>query len=555
MSKADPGGRTAPCRRRKHRRAVPRRAPLFAVGLLLLSVASAAQAEPQASVDSIDLIAAEAGDEVSTTFTVSGGPIMLGSDIGTVAPTFIEAESGSATFSFTVPASAEQGQSFTGGIQLMDSQENTVVIPVTVTVQVETNLSEREDLTERQREVAGALDGACAAVLAIPEGSRTGGEQDLATTCSAAQSASDPGSLLDGLAPEEIASQGRFGLQSMRSQMQNIGTRLSRLRAGAGGFDVSGLALRVDGQSVPRSLAGAALGGAAGGFADFSRWGAFVNGGASDGSRDGTDNESGFDYSAWDLTAGADYRFSPNLFAGLSLGYTRSDSDLNDRAGGVDVTGYSASVFGTYYLPSNFYVDAIATVGRNEYDTVRRFALGPVAQGAEGRPDGREYALGVNAGYNITDGPWTLAFQGSMDYVNVRIAAYDESPTDPGAPGSGSLLAIERQRVESFTTEVAVQATYAWPVPFGVLLPTARLGWEHQHADDGRLITASFLNDPGTTRFSVRTDDPDRDYFNVGLGMSAQFTHGRSAFIFFESVEGRRATSLYRIDVGFRMEF
>jgi len=135
-----------------------------------------------------------------------------------------------------------------------------------------------------------------------------------------------------------------------------------------------------------------------------------------------------------------------------------------------------------------------------------------------------------------------------LDFLSLEVLG------DPGDPGSDSLLAVERQTIDSLTAEWAVQMTYAYPWRGGVLFSTARVGVEHEFRNDSREIWVGFGNG-AEGRFAVDTGDPDRTYVNLGLGLSAQFTHGRSAFLFVETVEGKRGVREQRIDAGVRMEF
>ncbi len=424
-------------------------------------------------------------------------------------------------------------------------------------VAISQGLGDQEGLTDRQRTVAGALDNACAALQEIPEGERTPRQNDLIAICDAAAGADVPGAIYDGLAPDEVAAQGRASLQTMRQQLQNVSTRIGELRAGASGFSTSGLAVALHGEQLPVRLIGNALGGGAGDddFLAFSRWGLFVNGSASFGSRERTDNEPGFRSRSFGLTAGIDYRFTSETVAGVALGVTRTDSDLRANAGGVDVDGYSLSLYGTHFLPNAFYVDGIVTVGYNRYDTVRTVFSGPNGQSALAKPSGNEYAVGLNAGYDHASGPWTASLQAGLDYVRVEIDSYTERPSNPNNPGTGAMLAIGSQTIESTTAEAAVQLTYAASYPWGVMLYSGRFGVEREFNDDSRRINARFLEDPTGNTFALRTDAPDRTYLNIGAGMTAQMARGRAAYIFFESVEGISGYSLYHVDLGFRMEF
>lgn len=70
-----------------------------------------------------------------------------------------------------------------------------------------------------------------------------------------------------------------------------------------------------------------------------------------------------------------------------------------------------------------------------------------------------------------------------------------------------------------------------------------------------KFACAEFLNDPTRTTFGVRTDEPDRNYFNLGFGAFSQFAQGRSAFLFGETMLGRAHTALWSITAGVRLTF
>lgn len=517
---------------------------------------------PSVNVERLDFLSVPPGSLVGASFQVSSEipPIALTTDIGNVSPDQIAASSGTVSFSFQVPADAADGDEYLGTIEISDSQGNeTLRIPVQITVQSQ-SLGEIPGLTPLQREVAVALDNACRVIGSIPQEERTAEQGDLAATCDAVGQSGIPGSLLQGLAPEEVAAQGRASLTTVGQQIGNVTRRMQLLRqGGTGGFSVSGLSLSLDGQVIPVALladaVGRSFGGSAGELADSGRLGWYISGSGVKGSRRGTDRESGVDYRSLGLTAGADYRFSPNTIAGAALGLTRSNSDLKDDSGGVDVDGYSFSLYATHYMPRQFYLDGVLVIGRNEYETVRTVFGGPDGQRALSRPKGNELGLGLSGGYDLVHGPHMVSLLAGVDYLRGRIDGFEERASDPGAPGAGSLLVIERQTVDSLTTELAVQWTQAIAWRRGVLLPTARLGVEYEHRNDSRSINARFIHDPSETRFTVRTDDPDRTYFNVGAGLSAQFTHGRAAYLFFETVQGRSGVSEQRVDAGVRFEF
>jgi hypothetical protein len=102
--------------------------------------------------------------------------------------------------------------------------------------------------------------------------------------------------------------------------------------------------------------------------------------------------------------------------------------------------------------------------------------------------------------------------------------------------------------------EDAIEATYAFSLAWGVVIPTVRAEWEHEYSARRRIPTGRLLDDPSVV-VPARTDEPDRDYFNLGAGVSAQFRSRTAAFASYEAVVGRTNFVDHRFTVGIRQEF
>lgn len=384
-------------------------------------------------------------------------------------------------------------------------------------------------------------------------------------------------SALRAIAPEEISSQGSVAIDSQATQLRNLDARLEAIRAGVrvssnmtlqlgdirlSPVQVAGLldgrqldpAARIDRQlrralygegavqdpaPSPAADSSAALGG---------RWGFFVNGSLGEGDRPGTTRETGFNFDTEGLTAGVDYRLSDRASLGVALGYLGNDVTLQADRGGLDVKGWSVSAYGTYYL-SRFYVEGLLGFGSQDFTTERVIHFLDDRYVARASPGGDELTASLGLGYDVAKGSWTLGGFGRFDYVDVSIDGFDET----GAPGLN--LSVGGQDVKSLLGSLGFQVSYAASVGWGVLQPTVRFGARHQFEDDSRPIQASFVEDPGETVFEVPTDDPDRDYFHLGLGLSAVFRGGRQAFLFYEKDLDRADLNYYLITAGLRFEF
>jgi len=386
------------------------------------------------------------------------------------------------------------------------------------------------------------------------------------------------------VASEEVSSQGR---KAVETSTKAIGTRLAALYRGASGVNIQGLGGNIQEPTLPGTLV-AALGPFAAvssttttttttSPSPFAGLGLFANGIFSFGDRDPTSNEDGFDFHTYGVIAGVDYRFSPNWVGGMAFTYLSSNSNLDNpsslvgpfstsaNAGSADTRSYGFSLYGTYYVLEQLYVDGIVSFGWNNYslDRVIGYNLGvnpngkstaPVNQIAHADPDGHQFSFSVGAGYEFRQGAWTFGPLARLQYLKLNIDGYRETINNPN-PGFGWALAVDSQDVESLTTALGGRASYAISTGVGVLLPQVRIEWEHEFKNDSRLLTAQFVNDPLLQPIPFTTDSPDRNYANLGVSLSATFRHGIAAFIDYQTVLGLANVSWNVFTLGVRGEF
>jgi len=304
-----------------------------------------------------------------------------------------------------------------------------------------------------------------------------------------------------------------------------------------------------------------------------SRLGLFINGEFTFGDKDATSREAGFDFNIFGITGGADYMISENFFLGIALNYSHNDIDLDSDGGELDSNGYSASIYGTYYL-DNFYFDGIVTLGWVDFDIDRNInysILGAdgntvtINQTAIGDTHANMFSFSVGTGYQFNYEAFSFGPYGRLDFIRSDIDGYSEKiglkgqgVCDPVAnPGCGLALRFNSQDITSLTTALGGQASYAWSTSIGVIQPQALFGWIHEYENDSRTISAFFVEDPSPSSDSeirLLTDNPDRNYFELGLGLSATFPHGISAFVYYETLLALRNVETHSFVVGFRGE-
>jgi len=90
---------------------------------------------------------------------------------------------------------------------------------------------------------------------------------------------------------------------------------------------------------------------------------------------------------------------------------------------------------------------------------------------------------------------------------------------------------------------------------WGILIPHFQFEYVREFKDDPDALTSTLVFDPTGTQIAVAGSDVDQSFMNLGLGLSAVFTNGRSAFLYYEKLLGQQGTSKDSIAIGIRIEF
>lgn len=407
--------------------------------------------------------------------------------------------------------------------------------------------------------MADTLEKMCVALQSMD--SLTNQQQELLARCNEILGAepNEAATALRALAPDEAAAPARIGNSFGQQQLSNIGTRLSALRSGASGIGLSGLSFNIKGRIVPGFVFAQALEPDAKNATAVDlpqsapKWGGFISGTVGGGDKSRTSSEEGFNFHSRGLTAGADYRYSSDIVYGGALGYARSDVNLDANGGGLDANAISLSFYGTYYRTQSFYLDAVLNYAANDYDQTRNidYFVGSthVQKTARSSTGGKLLALSLGGGYEFT------ARSGASSEVSLRlhhIASTIDGYTESGADALD--LALRDQTIRVLSSSLGTRGTWPLSLKWGVLIPQLDASWEHEISGGAHRIKGSFVNDPFTTPFAFKSDDPDRDYFQLGVGVSAVIPGGKTAFLQYQTNLGRDNYRDYNVALGARVE-
>jgi len=370
---------------------------------------------------------------------------------------------------------------------------------------------------------------------------------------------------LGNIGPEQATKANQVFRRGGNILSGNITNRQLALRGGITGISLQGLTLHAQDQTVPiGQMFGSLLGGDKGGGASAddplsgSRVGVFVTGEYNWGDKEKSFLESGFDFDTWGITAGIDYRFTDNLILGGAVGYLDTRADMSNNGGRLDSTGYSLSLYGTYFSEKDFFVDFSATYGDNDFDQNRRISYqlnNTVNQEASASYDGHMYGFSLGTGYDFFRKGWTFGPRFDLDYLKSKSNSFTERMSDPTGWGGGWATQIDGSEQEWLTMQLGGRASYAHSMEWGVVIPYGRLDWLHEFEDDAQIITGRFTNDPGGNDLQIFTEDPDRDYMGLRLGVSGHWKNGIVGFVDYGTILANSRWTSHTISAGLRMEF
>jgi len=301
---------------------------------------------------------------------------------------------------------------------------------------------------------------------------------------------------------------------------------------------------------------------------EFGKWGVFLNASFGSGNKDASLREPGFDFDSWSLVSGLDYRLTDQLVLGVAVSYGATESTIDSNGGDVDLDGFGGALYGTYYR-NDFYVDFLAGMNGKEYDTRRRVSYTVASKSGgdtvvdqlfNGDTDAVDAAVSLGAGYNMAVSGFTITPFAHLAYLESTIDGYTED-LDGGNSnaGFGLALRVDEQEVKSLASTLGVQLAYAVNTSFGVMTPYLRADWEHEFENDARNITAHFAavdnRYESLNTITIPTDEPDRDFANLGGGLLTVLPGGWQCFVDYSTVLGYADLTLHRFVVGMRADF
>lgn len=401
--------------------------------------------------------------------------------------------------------------------------------------------------------IEDALEEACQRLAQANQNNLTSGQLLLRERCIAlnslrnAQGESAYQAVLKKLSPDQATGQQRTSRNDAHMQMGSVGSRMSLLRTRQ---NVPGQNLGMD-DHQNESLIGASAG-----DDDVSRFSGYLNGSTNLASKGATTQEPEYDTDANSVTAGVDYRLSPQWVIGAALGQTRANTDFAQSRGSIDTDGNSVIAYAAFSI-EGLSLDMVLGNTDTSSTTVRNIdyfedvaMLERVQAKPESEVDSQNQSIYLAADYQWQSGAWSYGPSLAVESIKTDVDAYAESQ------GGGFAIGFAPQSDRLTRYELGVRLSRAISQSWGVWVPALQVGVNHYQQSTYSPVVARLLFDELQTRtFELKSDSIDQDFQRVSLDVSTVIPHGLSAFFSFEQYFGYEDLDISTLTLGARAEF
>jgi len=306
-----------------------------------------------------------------------------------------------------------------------------------------------------------------------------------------------------------------------------------------------------DADATANPVCGGKQGGASADTTSYEGLSLFVSGDYENKDKDNTAFETGFDSNKAGLTVGMDGRLGTDGVIGGAVSYGHTWGDFDNNGGDFNLDSIGALLYGSFYPSDQSFIDATVGVAGKDYTINRGFsrigggAGAPPITPAKGDTTGIEFNSSLSGGYDFSFDALTIGPRAGLNYKRTEYGSFTEH-------GSVLSLHYEDQVEDSLTATIGGQASYAISTDFGVVVPQVSAEYVHEFLNDQQTIHAVSAADG--TPVNYLTDEPDRNYANVGAGVVFVLPNGVSPFLNYQAEVANSLETVQTVTLGVRLE-
>lgn len=285
-----------------------------------------------------------------------------------------------------------------------------------------------------------------------------------------------------------------------------------------------------------------------GASSDGGGWGLLVTPQYGKNRRIDTQLEHGFDSDLKGLNIGLDYRFSDRFITGVMVGYTRDNLAFFNNTGTLKTNNNSLTIYSTWLPADSVAVDGYLGYGKYSVDSQRHVIFNQINGTAISNATGQQLMGGLSASYQMDLGQVNVSPFINLDSIRSTSAGYNE------VGSTGLELHFRDNKSLSTTTSVGARASTTYGFEWGSLSPSVRVAAVHEFQNNAKVIPVELVSAPGVG-INIRTDSPDRNYLNVGAGVTAGLNGGTQLFLNYETRAKDALLKSWAVSAGVLMEF
>lgn len=223
------------------------------------------------------------------------------------------------------------------------------------------------------------------------------------------------------------------------------------------------------------------------------------------------------------LNVGGDVQLTDSLRVGALFGYSENKSDFGGSTGGFKLdetmlTTYAALNQGLWYVGGS-----VGVADLKFKDVHRSIELGPTVRTEAGSTKGNHIVARLVGGMNFGSATLSHGPIASLTYQQIKVNGYAES----GA--ASTTMNFTEQTRDSLISSIGYLVSAQLDTGGVGIRPWARVAWENEHKNDGRVVRANLVTMGGS--FALPAYKVDDNYGKVDVGVAAQFSKSLSAFL------------------------
>ena len=231
--------------------------------------------------------------------------------------------------------------------------------------------------------------------------------------------------------------------------------------------------------------------------------------------REGVD---GYRADTFGAAVGGDRRLLEDRLT-LGLAYAYAGSNVNSTGGrdgnGTDVVSHQGTAYYSYDT-GPWYVEGMANVGYNDYDSVRKVSIGTVQRTVRGDYKGWQYGAKVAGGHNIKRGNVVFTPTVSLQYSRLDLDGYTET-------GANALnLKVDDKSFDQLRSGLGARVAYTVKTGVGTFVPEVHAAYLYNIVADNQEFTSTYTGGGGA--FNTEGADPARHGANVGASVALHST-------------------------------